>query len=141
MAAWLKTFREGNALSPINDPEDLPAIGEERVFLEPLSVNADGTPKLTKHGEPLGKPSWEPGHLIGAYWGGSYSVNAVWEVVDTPDESKLAGWAWETPVRLLAKDTSVTIKELGVRPQSLMRRVRLRLRDAQEQTLRSAFGI
>jgi hypothetical protein len=141
MAAWLKTFREGNPLSPINDPDDLPAIGGEQVFLEPLSVNSDGSPKLTKHGEPLGKPSWEPGHLIGAYWGGSYVVNAVWVVTDTPNESQLDGWAWETPVRLVAKDTSVTIKQLGVRSQSLMRRVRLKLRPEQEKVLRGAFQV
>jgi hypothetical protein len=141
MAAWLKTFREGNPLSPINDPDELPAIDGEQLFLEPLSLNSDGTPKLTKHGEPLGKPSWEPGHLIGAYWGGTYSVNAVWIVIDTPHESQLDHWAWETPVRLLAKDQSVTIKQLGIRPQSLMRRVRLRLRPEQERILRGAFQI
>jgi hypothetical protein len=141
MAAWLKTFREGNPLSHINDPADLPAIDGEDVFLEPLSFNPDGTPRLTKHGEPLGKPSWEPGHLIGAYWGGTYSVNAVWVVMDTPEESQLDDWAWETPVRLIAKDKSVTIKQLGVRPQSLMRRVRLRLRPEQEKILRGAFQL
>jgi hypothetical protein len=141
LAAWLKTFREGNPLSPINDPADLPAVGEASRFLEPLSLNSHGKPKVTKHGEPLGKPSWEPGHLIGAYWGGSYAVNAVWEVVDTPEESQLDDWAWETPVRLLAKGKLVTIKQLGVRSQSLMRRVRLRLRPEQENILRRAFGI
>jgi|GEM_PF-5089906 len=141
MAAWLKTFREGNPLSPINDPADLPPVDTESVFLEPLSVNSDGTPKLTKHGQPLGKPSWEPGHLIGAYWSGSYSVDAVWVVTDTPEESQRVDWAWETPVRLVARDTTVTIKRLGVRPQSLMRRVRLRLRPEQETLLRRIFGV
>ncbi len=141
MAAWLKTFREGNPLSPINDPADLPPIGDERVFLEPLSVNSDGIPKLTKQGEPLGKPSWEPGDLVGAYWGGSYVVTAVWVVIDTPYESQLDDWAWETPVRLVAKDKPVSIKQLGVRSQSLMRRVRLRLRPEQEKVLRSEFQV
>jgi hypothetical protein len=61
MAAWLKTFREGNTLSPRKSPTDLPEIGGEFTFFEPLSINSDGSPKLTRHGEPMGKPSYEVG--------------------------------------------------------------------------------
>jgi hypothetical protein len=125
----------------MSDPNALPAVDAESVFVEPLNVNEDGTPKLTKQGAPFGKPGWEPGHLVGAYWGGSYVVNAVWVVVNAPDESQLEDWAWETRVRLVAKDRAVPIQELGVSRRSLMRRVRLRLRPEQETLLRKAFHI
>jgi len=141
MPAWLKTFRVGNPLSPINDPADLPAVGTTTSFLEPLSVNDDGSPKLTKRGQPLGRPSWKVGHLIGAYWSGSYVVSAVWVVLGDPQESELDGWAWETEVGLVAANHSVPIEQLGIRAQLLGRRVRLRLGDDQEEILRAEFEV
>jgi hypothetical protein len=89
--AWLKTFRKGNRLSPHQSPDDLGALGDEREFLESLSTYPDGSPKLTKHGEPLGRPNYEIGSLIVTYWNGTYEVRDVWEVVDEPERSDATG--------------------------------------------------
>jgi hypothetical protein len=142
MAAWLKTFREGNVLSPRKSPTDLPEIGGRFIFFEPLSFNSDGSPKLTRHGEPMGKPSYEVGDLIGGYWNGSYEISEVWEVIGEPDASELDGWAWETSVELRAlRKPGVPLGDLTIRPKTLARRVRLRLRPDQEALLESAFEL
>lgn len=142
MAIWLKTFRQGHALSPRQSPSELPAIGGEWVFYEPLSVNSDGSPKLTRHGEPMGRPSFEVGDLIGGYWNGSYEVGEVWEVTGEPEPSELADWSWQTPVKLVdARSPGIPLTDLAIRPQTLGRRARLRLRPEQEALFETEFGL
>jgi hypothetical protein len=142
MTAWLKTFRKGNRLSPHQSPDDVGTIGEERTFYEPLSTHADGTPKLTKHGEPMGKPNYEIGDLIATYWNGTYEVRDVWEVTSEPERADRFGWGWQTEVTLVAKhDLGVALDELDISPRSLARRVRLRFDDDQASRLVRVFGI
>lgn len=143
VSAWLKTFRDGNPLSPRQSPDDHAGIDDdEYFFLEPLSIGLDGSPKLTRHGEPMGRPSYEVGDLIGAYWSGSYEVRELWEVVDEPERTEESDWAWQT--RVLRRDRGehcVSLDELGIRPQTLARRVRLRLHDDQQIRLEEAFDL
>lgn len=143
MTTWLKTFRRGNTASPRPTPDDLGEVGQdERVFYEPLSTHSDGTPKMTKHGEPLGKPNYEIGDLIAGYWGGTYEVGEVWEVIGEPEQSDRVGWGWQTAVRLVAKrDPGMTLDELDVNTKSLARRIRLRFDSDQAERLRDGFGL
>lgn len=142
MGAWLKTFREGNPRSPRKSPVNRPAKGEPWIFYEPMSLNTDGSPKLTRHGEPMGRPGYQVGDLIAGYWNGSYEVGELWDVTGEPERSDLAGWAWQTPVKLLAeRDPGASLADLGIRPQTLARRVRLRLRPEQEALLEGAFDL
>jgi hypothetical protein len=142
MTAWLKTFRKGNLASVRQSPDDLGPVGEQRVFYEPLSTHSDGTPKLSQHGEPMGKPNYQIGELVAGYWNGTYEVGEVWEVIGEPEVSDQIGWGWQTEVELVGKrDPGMTLDELDINPKSLGRRVRLRLDDEQESRLRKGFGI
>jgi len=141
MAAWLKTFRKGNPLSPRKSPDQRPPIGGSWTFYEPLSVKPDGSAKLTRQGEPMGRPSYEVGDLIVGYWSGSYEVGEVWEVTGEPERSELDDWSWQTPVALLDDQTTVSLSDLAIRPETVARRVRLRLRPHQEERLERAFGV
>jgi hypothetical protein len=142
MAAWMKTFREGNPVSPRKFPDDRPAIGGQSTFFEPLSRNADGSPKLTRGGEPVGKPGWKTGDLIGGYWNGSYEVGEVWEVTAEPGLCHVENWGWQTPVQLRAvRRPGASLDELAIRPMSLARQLRLRLRPDQERLLKVALGL
>lgn len=141
MTAWLKTFRRGNPQSPINQPGSGP-VGEPFTFYEPLSTYSDGTPKFTKHGEPMGKPNYEVGDLIASYWNGTYEVGEVFEVIGSPEPADHVGWAWRTDVKRVARrDPGVPLDELDVHAQSLARRVRLRFDDDQTLRLEQAFGL
>jgi hypothetical protein len=142
MTAWLKTFRRGNQLSPRQSPDDVGPIGEQRLFFEPLSTHSDGSPKLTKHGEPMGKPNYETGDLIAEYWNGTYEVGpSVWEVIGEPEQSDRLGWGWQTLVKLVATDLRVPLHVLDVSSKSLARRVRLRFDDEQASRLREEFDV
>jgi hypothetical protein len=143
MAAWLKTFREGNEHSPHPSPTALDGqIGKETEFYEPLSTHTDGTPKLTKHAEPLGKPNYAIGELVGTYWNGSHVIGSVWEVTGEPERAEKLGWGWKTPVRLVAKsEPGVPLSNVSVDTSSLRRRIRLRFDAAQEASLRAEFGL
>jgi hypothetical protein len=141
MAAWLKTFRAGDEMSPRTSPSDRPAIGGSWMFYEPLSLNEDGSPKRSKRGEPFGRPGWEVGDWIAGYWSGSYEVGEVWEVLDAPQPSERADWSWQTRVALLADGPSVPIADLSISPRSLARRVRLRLTAEQTALLERGFQL
>src|SRR4051794_40400810 len=143
MTAWLKSFRKGNVSSP-RPSDDGEQLGDTKVFYEPLSTHSDGTPKLTRYGEPMGKPNYETGDLITSFWGGSSQVSDVWEVIGEPELSSVNGWGWQTNVRLVAKapvGEGVPLEAIDVSTSSLMRRIRLRLDDDQEQRLRQEFGL
>jgi hypothetical protein len=87
-------------------------------------------------------PSYQIGDVIGGYWNGSYEVGEVWEAAGEPQPSELDGWAWQTPVKLLAmRKPGVSLTDLAIRPQTLARRVRLRLRADQEALLEAGFGL
>src|SRR4051794_7354748 len=119
MTAWLKTFRRGHELSPHQSPGNVGPIGEQRVFYEPLSTHSDGSPKLTKHGDPMGKPNYEIGDVIAEYWSGSYEIGpSIWEVIGEPEISDRIGWGWQTPVELVATDDSVPLDAVGVKTES-----------------------
>jgi hypothetical protein len=60
-----------------------------------MGYNTDGTPKLTRRNELMGKPGYRISDLIGPYWGGSYQVDEVWEVTGEPEESDLEGFSWK----------------------------------------------
>lgn len=142
MTAWLKTFRKGNQASVRQSPDDLGPIGEQRPFYEPLSTHADGTPKLTKHGEPMGKPNYATGDLIAGYWNGSYEVGEVWTVIGEPEISEQVGWGWQTAVELVAtRSPGVALEDLAIKRSSLGRRVRLRLDADQQNRLEREFGL
>ncbi len=144
MAAWLKTFREGNEHSPHPTPTALDGqIGKKTTeFYEPLSTHIDGTPKLTKHGEPLGKPNYATGELVATYWNASHVVGSVWEVIGEPERADKLGWGWKTPVLLVAKrEPGVPLTNVGVDTSSLRRRIRLRFDATQEAALRQEFGL
>jgi hypothetical protein len=142
MTAWLKTFRRGNELSPRESPDEVGSVGEQRLFYEPLSTYSDGSPKLTKHGEPMGRPNYQTGDLIAEYWNGTYEVGpSLWEVVGEPEQAQRVGWGWQTRVRLVAKDLSILLDDLDIAPRSLARRVRLRLDSHQESLLEAFAGI
>jgi hypothetical protein len=74
------------------------------------------------------------------YWNGSYQVSEAWEVVGQPEPSGSDDWSWETPVRLAVRVPGVTLTDLGIRPQTLARRVRLHLRPEQEALFESSFN-
>jgi hypothetical protein len=141
MTTWLKTFRKGNQLSPSPSPGDGP-LGETITFYEPLSTYSDGTPKLTRHGEPMGKPNYDIGDLIASYWTGTYEVGEVFEVIGEPEQADRVGWAWQTDVKRVARrEPGVSLDELDINPRSLPRRVRLRFDDEQAQRLEQAFEL
>jgi hypothetical protein len=138
VSAWLKTFRSGNPLSPRKYPDDRPGIGGVSTFYEPLRRRPDGSPKLTRQGEPEGRPGWRPGELIAGYWNGTYRVGEVWEVVSDPVLCELDNWGWQTTVRLLqVREPGASLDELGIRTMSLARATRLRLGPDQERRLRA----
>jgi hypothetical protein len=143
MTVWLKTFRRGNT-SSVRSSDDGERVGDTMKFFEPLSTHSDNTPKLTRFGEPMGKPNYETGDLITSYWGGSYEVTDVWEVIGEPEPATRVGWGWQTNVRLLKKlptGEGVPLEALDVSTKSLQRRVRLRFDDDQAQRLRKAFAL
>jgi len=141
LTAWLKTFREGNPLSPRKSAADVGPVGDRKRFYEPQLTLKDGTPKLTVAGKPSGRPGYNTGDLIAVYWNGTYAVDEVWEVMGEPSVSSLEAWGWETDVKLVAKTHPVALEEIGVASSSLARRIRLRLRSDQEDELRRAFGL
>ena len=143
MTAWLKSFRKGNESSP-RPSDNGEKVGDTKAFFEPLSTHSDGTPKMTKYGEPMGKPNYATGDLITSFWGGTGEVSDVWEVIGEPEQSTVNGWGWQTNVRLVAKPPEgegVPLEVIDVSTSSLMRRIRLRLDDDQAQRLRQAFGV
>ena len=141
MTAWLKTFRLGNPQSPINAPGNGP-LGEPMTFYEPLSTYSDGTPKLTKYGEPMGKPNYELGELVATYWNGTYEIGEVFVVIGEPEQADRVGWGWQTEVKRLARrEPGVPLDAFGITPKVLGRRVRLRLDDDQEAQLKREFGV
>lgn len=126
---------------PYQSPGDGP-LGETMTFYEPLSTYSDGTPKLTKHGEPMGKPNYEIGDLIATYWNGTYVVGEVFEVVGEPEQADRVGWGWKTDVKRAARrDPGVPLDELDIHSKSLARRVRLRLDEDQAAQIEKAFGV
>lgn len=142
MTMWLKTFRQGNAASPSPSPQPSLPIGTRSTFYEPLSTHSDGSPKLTKHGEPMGKPNYVVGELIAQYWSDTHEVGQVWEVTDEPEQSEKIGWGWQTEVKLVAqREPGVPVGDLKIPTNLLMRRVRLRLNDEQQEQVEHYFGV
>jgi hypothetical protein len=142
MTAWLKTFHQGNSLSPQPSPGHRPAVGGAFVLYEPLRRQSDGTPKVTQRGEPDGRPSWKPGELVAGYWNGTYRVAELWQIAGAPARCELEHWSWQTPVVLRhVREPGVGIDELAIKPMSLARATRLRLTADQEKRLRAFFEL
>jgi hypothetical protein len=144
--AWIKSvYGTGDWLSDSDDDRWISDTGQH---------DAAGERMYRADGEAWGEPSWKVGEKVGLYFGGTYRVPVLVEVVGKPyfDEEFVAResgnpehgrrWPWVTPVRKLCAvplDDAPTLEDLGIERSSMQQRARLMLGDEQRDRLLKAL--
>jgi hypothetical protein len=131
------------------------APGQESWISDPGNFDDRGERVYRADGQPSGEPSWRIGDSVGLYFGGTYRVPVLVEIIERPRfdpafVAKESGspqdgerWPWVTPIRGVASlpvDDAPTLTDLGIAHASMQQRSRLRLDAARREVLLRLLG-
>jgi hypothetical protein len=149
--AWLKSIHYDEA----ENPDWTIQPGEETWISDAGQHDPAGNRMYRADDTPWGEPSWQVGDKVGLYFGGTYRVPVLVEVIGKPyfDEELVAResgnpehgrrWPWVTPVRGISAvrlADAPTLEQLGIAHARMQQRARLALDDEERKKLLSLLG-